>query len=312
MTRPQGPPTFSIVIPAYNAERTIGSAIKSVLAQTREDFEVIVVDNGSTDATIAHVQAFLSDTRLGLIQEKIRGPSAARNAGLAEAKGRYVSFLDSDDLWMPNYLEVVATTLRANPGAQIAYTDGWLLDDATRRIFRTSAMAEWHPRRTSVIPADFLKALLERGNFLLISATVERSAIVSAGGFRVDLHRGEDWELWLRLSALGYRFVRCQRNLALYRRRPGQLTGDRAQVLKAACEVCRIVAEEYEVPPDIRELARRRMREQEQELASFRPRRPRRVPRTLSLPYKALFLLRWFYLKPPRAIRSVYPDLQRI
>src|SRR4051812_28108863 len=108
---PRVEPTFSVAIPAYNAAATIAPALRSVLAQTRGDFEAIVVDDGSTDATAEAVGPFLEDGRITLVQQENRGLSGARNTALASARGRYVSLLDSDDLWLPHYLERMGEAL---------------------------------------------------------------------------------------------------------------------------------------------------------------------------------------------------------
>jgi glycosyltransferase involved in cell wall biosynthesis len=138
-------PTFSIVMPAYNTAQTIGAAIKSVLAQTRGDFELIVVNDGSTDGTAAQVEPYLSDGRVRLISQPNSGQARARNAAIEVARGTYVSLLDSDDLWLPRYLDVMAATLGADPAAAVAYTDAWVLDDELRRIARQTAMSSNQP-----------------------------------------------------------------------------------------------------------------------------------------------------------------------
>ena len=120
------PPTFSIVMPAFNAERTIAAAIRSALAQSREDFELIVVDDGSTDDTAEIAGSFASDPRLVLIRSTNGGPAVARNLALAQARGRYVSLLDSDDLYLPTYLAETQEALLRNPEpASVSLTRGF-------------------------------------------------------------------------------------------------------------------------------------------------------------------------------------------
>ena len=135
-------PTFTVVMPAYDRAATIDSAIASVLAQTQPDFELIVVDDGSTDDTAARVTAAMAiDSRIQLVRQENRGPTGARNAAFERARGRHVSLLDSDDLWMPGYLERIGAALDAEPSAGFAYSDAWVLDDRTRKIHRSSALA---------------------------------------------------------------------------------------------------------------------------------------------------------------------------
>jgi glycosyltransferase involved in cell wall biosynthesis len=119
-------PTVSVLMPAFNAARTIAPAIRSVLAQTRADFELIVVDDGSSDETRRVVEPFLADPRLVLVSQENRGLAGARNAGLAQSRGRFVSPLDADDLWLPRYLETALAVLE--PRSPYAY----VFPDASR------------------------------------------------------------------------------------------------------------------------------------------------------------------------------------
>src|SRR5690348_11964260 len=126
-------PRLSVVIPAYNAATTIRAAVTSTLRQTRPVLEVIVVDDGSADAT-ADVVSAIGDPRVRLISRVNGGPSAARNAGIAAARGEFVAFLDSDDLWLPGYAEraTAALSSAANPG--FAYTDAYVFDTGRGQV----------------------------------------------------------------------------------------------------------------------------------------------------------------------------------
>jgi glycosyltransferase involved in cell wall biosynthesis len=297
--------TCSIVMPAYNAASTIGAAIESVLAQTRTDFELMVVDDGSTDETAACVEPYLRDQRVRLISQPNRGQASARNAALAAASGAYVSLLDSDDLWLPQYLELMCGRLEVDPSAAVAYTDAWVLDDETRRVARTTVTAPWHPPAVPTDAIGFLRALLEFGNFVFVGTTIRRAILDDVGVFRVGVEPSEDYELWLRIAARGYRFVRVDSPLAIYRRRAGQASADQAALDRAANEVFRIVAEEYDVPDDVHEIARQRL-----PMRRYPATPSRRVPRLVRRPYRALSRLRHFYLRPPKQIRVAFPDLR--
>ena len=306
------PTTFSIVIPAYNSKATIGSAIESVQRQSRADFELIIVDDGSTDDTASRVEPFLRDERIRLISQRNLGVAAALNRGIGSARGQYISFLGSDDLWLPHYLAAMAATLDGDPEAAVAYTDAWILDEGTRRIRRVTAMGPFHPPEAPRQPSEFFRSLLERGNYVFAGTTIRRWVFDKVGIFRADLRSAEDYELWLRIASRGYRFVRCPLKLAIYRQRPGQLSADRRSMLLRAAEVFQIVAEQYDVPEDVRELARRRMQEQERLSGSFTSIRLRRVPRRLMWAFNWLSRMRHFYLRPPREIREVFPDLHAL
>jgi glycosyltransferase involved in cell wall biosynthesis len=305
-------PTFSIVMAAYNSEATIGSAIQSVLRQTCPDFELIIVDS-STDDTASRVRPFLRDKRIRLISQPPLGPSAARNAAIARASGKYVSFLDSDDLWLPHYLETMAATLDADATAAVAYVSNpWILDDATRRIRRAKrvyALSPKHPTALTEPPEEFLRLLLERGNFVFMGVTMHRRVLEEVGTFRDDVLGSEDYELWLRLASHGCRFVRCPSKLVIYRERPGQLSADPRKLHQTAGNVYRIVVEEFDVPEDLRQLAQERMQERARLSSTLDSGHSRRVPRLLRQPYNALSRIRNFYSRPPREIREAFPDL---
>ena len=262
-------PTFTIAMPAYNARRTIGSAIQSVLAQTRPDFELIVVDDGSSDDTCDQVTR-IGDERVRLLRQENAGPGSARNLAIRSARGRYVSMLDSDDLWLPTYLETMAGILDRHPDAGLAYTDAWVLDDTSGRIRKTSAMHYQHPPRDPPRdPAAFLALLLTRGNFVFTSSTVPRHVLERVGLFQSALKPAEDFGLWLRIVAGGFPAVRTTQKLAVYRKHPGSLSTNEAAILDGERESVRRVLEEFDVPEDIRELARARLRKLDRRLAGL-------------------------------------------
>ena len=253
-------PTFTIAMPAYNASRTIGPAIRSVLAQTRTDFELLVVDDGSEDDTAAQVARF-EDERVRLFHQENSGPGAARNLAIIVGRGRYVSMLDSDDLWLPTYLETMAGILDRDPEVGLVYTDAWILDDVTGRIRRTTAMHYQHPPRDPPCdPFEFLALLLKRGNFVFTSTTVRRSVLERVGLFEAALKPAEDYGLWLRIVAAGFRARRTPGNLAVYRKRAGSLSTNEVAILEGERESVRLVAEEYDLPEWIHALARNRLR----------------------------------------------------
>ena len=311
---PATEPTFSVVMPSYNNARTIESAISSVLSQTRSDFELIVVDARSTDASLAVVESYLADERVTLVERDYNGgQSAARNTGIARARGEYVCLLDSDDLWLPRYLETMARTLETNPGAAVAYTDAWVLYDGLGRILRQTAMEARRPSATPADPVAFLRVLLERGNFVYYSVAARRQVLHEVGGYNEALRGAPDYELWLRLSTAGHTFARSDEVLGIYRRRPGQLTADPAWGDRALAEIFELVIEEYDVPEEIRGLALRRAHEHARKLAEAPGGGSRR--RSLPLvsgPEGALARLRWFYVRPPASVREAFPNLNEI
>jgi glycosyltransferase involved in cell wall biosynthesis len=306
-------PTFSVVMPAYNVETTIGPAVESVLRQTWDDFELIVVDDGSTDQTHAAVEPFEVNPRVRVVRHENRGLAAARNTGIAHARGEHLAFLDSDDLWMPTYLEAMARALAEDPRAGIGYTDAWVLDERTRAIYRRgTAMSCMDPPAQPPQDPQALFARLVRGNFIFSSATVRRSVIEKVGPFDSRLRAAEDWELWLRIAAHGYRAVRPPGMLAIYRSRPGSLSKDEVLLLSSVRRVLQFVAEEYEdIPDDLRAVARAEMLKLDASLSSFG--RKRAAVRGYGIRLRDhLLSRRLWYRQPPAEVTAAFPDLHAV
>jgi len=148
-------PAFTVVMPAHNAEATVGRAIESVLAQELGEFELVVVDDGSTDGTRARVGEFLDDPRIRVISQPQAGPAAARNTAIRAGAGELVSMLDADDLWLPTYLERMGAALRSDDGAGLAYTNAWVLDEPPGKIRQNLAL-----RHEPTVPPQTARALM--------------------------------------------------------------------------------------------------------------------------------------------------------
>lgn len=221
-------PVVSIVMAAYDASATIGAAIESARAQTLTEFELIVVNDGSTDDTRDIVAAAAAaDERIILVDQENAGANAARNRALSMARGRYITFLDTDDLKLPTYLEAVCGALDADPGAGLAYTDAWILDDRTRRIYRLGYLEAQGPYDPP--PADpgaFLDAMIEVCFVPYCSTTVRRAVLDEVGTFDPAIAGTDDYELWLRILLAGHRAIRVPGRLAVSRRIAGQISGD--------------------------------------------------------------------------------------
>jgi glycosyltransferase involved in cell wall biosynthesis len=311
---PAGSPDFTVVIAARNAARTLRATLESVWMQTERSFEVILVDDGSEDRTVEVASSFASDGRLRIVSQETRGVSAARNAGIAAARGRLVSVLDADDLWLPDYLATMREAFDAAPQSGFAFTDAWVFDEPAGRIRRRFMMA---PRRPSgPIPTDplaFLRLLLE-GNFVYTSVTLLLDVLRSVGGYDERLGRSEDYELWLRLSARGHAATWVPGPLAVYRLGPGTLSSDAVALARSEAHVYEIVADEYGLPDELRAVARRRALEAADDARHLATRPPASWPLARSLvsaarravPDPKLFL----YQTPPE-VAGAFPDLVR-
>lgn len=203
-------PTVSVIIPCYNLGQYLDEAVESVLAQTYQDFEIVVVDDGSTDST---TQALLADyrrPRTRVIRAAHGGVSAARNLAIANSTGAYLCALDADDRLEPTYFEKTVPVLHAD--ASIAFVSCWL------RTFGDEEW-EWKPER-----CDLPTLLWE--DTVLTASLVRREAVVAAGGYDtgMPIQGLEDWDLWLTLVGRGCRGVILHEVLFNYRRRSGSLS----------------------------------------------------------------------------------------
>ena len=260
---------FAVIIPAYNAEATLGLALRSVSVQTRPDFEVVVVSDGSTDGTADIAMAFSSDPRFRLVCCAHRGVAAARNAGIEESSAELVVFLDADDLLLPTYLEEMGTLASSHAESALFFTDAWIFDDETRRVARRTAMQANRPPRDQALMAERLFDELVGRNFVFVAATVRRSALDVAGGFDVTLSAAADWEMWLRLAASGFGSARSAQPLALYRRRSGQMSSDRARMTAEITAVFDVILRTYELSSAMRARAEARHGRAEEEVMAL-------------------------------------------
>lgn len=302
-------PVFSVVIAAHNAERTLPSTVRSVLAQTRPDFEILVVDDGSTDGTGEAARSF-SDSRIIYLRQENLGPAAARNAGIDRARGEYVCMLDSDDLWLPHYLETMGAALDADSGAGLAYTDGWRLDDVRRRISRRTVMQRYLPEPLPADRDELLTALLER-NFVFTSTTLRRRVLAEVGGFR-KFTRSEDAELWLRIAASGARFANSGKVLAVYRDRQGSRMHDRTAMVRGGVEIYEHVLATYDLTDEMRSVAERKLREFSDELEALTHADAPPAETSPGAVRRLVHDLRWYRLRPPRVVAEAFPDLTAI
>jgi glycosyltransferase involved in cell wall biosynthesis len=253
------PPRFSIVIPAYEAADTIAAAIRSVQLQTVDSLEIVVVDDGSTDGTADVVENLrCDDPRLRLFRQSRQGPAVARNEALRHANGELVTFLDADDLLLSDYLARVGAALDQSPHVGFAFTDAWVLDDATGRVRRASAMSYRRPKDFPDDAERLLQLLLER-NFVFVAATVRRPLVEQVGGWRKALSPAEDYDLWLRLLAAGHSALNVEGRLAVYRRTHDSHSSDKHRMLRARATLYRDVAESWSVNAHSRRIARRRL-----------------------------------------------------
>ena len=202
----------SVIIPCYNLGHYLDEAVASVLAQTFQDFEIVVVDDGSTDAATQERLADYRRPKTRLFRVPHGGLAAARNVAIANTSGEYLCALDADDWLDPSFLEKLVPLLDADPSR--AFASCWL------RTFGDEDWT-WQPER-----CDLPTLLWE--NTVLTAALVRREAVVAVGGYNTTMpaQGDEDWDLWLSLVERGYRGTILPEPLFNYRRRPGSMSAD--------------------------------------------------------------------------------------
>lgn len=244
-------PTVSVVMPVYNVARYVEDAIASVLAQTWLDFELIIVDDGSTDDSLEHCRRF-DDHRIRIVQQENRGLAGARNSGIRHARGRYIAFLDSDDLWSEHKLAAHVALLDSRTDVGVSYSQSAFIDDAARPLGYLQA-----PKLDDITGADvFLRNPVGNG-----SAPVIRRAALEAVRFTIrvgdelrtcyfdeSFRQSEDIECWTRIALQsGWRFAGIDKPLTFYRVNAGGLS---AQIENQLASWERFVAKLTDYAPE--------------------------------------------------------------
>ena len=245
-------PRVSVIIPAYNAEATIAETLRSVEAQTFRDWEVVVVDDCSTDRTVEVAQAF--GDRFKVIRAiENGGPAAARNLAIASSTSELLAFLDSDDYWLPEYLDrqVSAFDDAAGPvgivacDARVLGVDGFLADSYLE---------------IAGSPDVVTTAVLLKKNPIFVSALATRRVVDEAGGFDAEIFGVEDRDLWLKIVERGHRVVVQRLPLAVYRLAPQSVSANPASMARATQLFYRRALERGNLDAHERRIAQRELR----------------------------------------------------
>jgi len=217
-------------MPAYNVEPYIGEAIRSALAQTYADFELIVVDDGSKDGTAEVVRPFLeSDPRVRMVQQSNHGLAAARNTALRAARGEFLALLDSDDLWDPAFLASQIAILQARPAVDIVTGNGWYLGGPKHgQPTRPYPDRRADPDLASIIGDEWS---------VFIMSVFRRRVYTVVGPFDEAMRSNEDYDFWLRAAMAGCVFVRNDQPLGYYRVRTDSLSASNVRMLRGILQV---------------------------------------------------------------------------
>lgn len=203
---------YSVVIPLYNKQNYIEKTLRSVLNQTYQDYEIIVVNDGSTDHSLEKVHNVYSK-KIKIIEQKNQGVAAARNTGIKHAKGEYIAFLDADDTWMESYLETINDLVHSYETSDIFVT-----------AYKVNLKNEKYKISTQLIPEkgclDSYWTTLQKGyDFVWTSVTtIRKSAIIAAGGFKEGEKIGQDLDMWARVARINPKVAYSAKVCAEYNR----------------------------------------------------------------------------------------------
>jgi len=241
-------PVVSVIIPAYNVAPFIGDTLRSVLAQTFSDYEVIIVNDGSPDTVEleAILQPYLD--RIVYLKQENQGAGAARNTGLRAARGEFVAFLDGDDEWLPTFLEKQLQLIRSGPGYDLVYADAQLFGNSPKA--RGTVMQ----REPSEGPVTFESLLAERCLVNTSTVVARREPILEVGLFDVTLRNSQDFDLWVRLAKRDGARMNYQREvLARHRVWEGSLASDGIKSVEGELRVLAKVSQRADLTPEERE-----------------------------------------------------------
>jgi teichuronic acid biosynthesis glycosyltransferase TuaG len=228
-------PLVSVIIPALNAAAVVAETLESVRAQTFKDFEVIIVDDGSTDATAAIARRYCeTDPRFSLIQQPNQGVSVARNAAIGRARGEWIAFLDADDVWLPEKLARQLELAAADPLANFLFTNFCLWDGK-------GDLSIWFRDDRPLPSGDVSRKLIFNVSSAcaasMSTAMVRREMFHSAGHFDPEFAIAEDWDLLLRMAEHGLWVRGTREPLVRYRRWVGNVTNQRLKAYESNVQV---------------------------------------------------------------------------
>jgi glycosyltransferase involved in cell wall biosynthesis len=227
---------ITVVIPCYNSANYILDTLSSVLQQDYRDFEVIIVDDGSTDDTAKVIEPFRSRIRY-IHQKNSGGPAKPRNVGIQLAQGDLISFFDSDDVMIAGKLKTAAEVFSKQPEIDLLFTNFCSID-VTGNVLKSDYLGSYQEFRRALLPADEPLTGLLRGrelyhellkaNFIgTSSVVVRRAALMEVGGFDESLYNSDDRDMWFKLAWANKTFAFCNKNYHMYRYRTDSVSKQR-------------------------------------------------------------------------------------
>jgi len=234
-------PRVSVVIPTYNCERFLKRTIDSALRQTYRDFEVIIVDDGSTDETQSLVATYGDVVRS--VYQSNQGVSAARNAALSRATGEFIAYLDADDLWHPEKLANQVEYLDAHPACGFIHTEVSVIDEQDKIIHARFNQETGRP----VPQGKCVRDILSRSHIQTLTVVERRVVFDDVGDFDLRLSVAEDYLHWIRIVLKGYEIGYLSEPLGNYRWRAGSLTSGRRRTLSNFVQMYDIILNEHDL-----------------------------------------------------------------
>ena len=234
-------PLVTVIIPCYNTERFVRETLLSVTRQSYPNLEIIVVNDGSADNSAEVIQS-VADARIVYIYQENQGLSAARNTGMRAAKGKYVMFLDADDLIFPEKIALQTKWLEKHPEYDILACGFDRTDERGEKLYSVN------PAQKEIRTTD----LLTESQFPVHTALCRRSIIEKTGFFDTELKAAEDWDYWCRTSLAGARIYRWSRSLCTYRLLDTAMTGNAPRQTEMLLRVVDKNFKNYSLPQDLR------------------------------------------------------------
>lgn len=205
-------PFFSVLISLYNKEHFIKSTLESVLSQTFQDFEIIVINDGATDGSETVVNS-ISDERIKYFNQENNGASAARNAAISKASGQYLALLDADDVWDENYLETINQLIASSPSEKV-FASAVTIETANGAISSVYSIPEIAD--DAIYTVDYFESSYINTVLTSSSTVVHNSVFDNIGVYDTSIKSGEDTDLWIRIG-IHYKIVFIHRPLVTYR-----------------------------------------------------------------------------------------------
>ncbi len=248
-------PRVSVIIPTFNAESYLAETLRSVEAQTFDDWEVVIGDDGSSDRSVEIAEGFAPRVKVVRSPDN-EGPAAARNLAIEQSSGELLAFLDADDYWLPEYLveQVALYEARRESGAGVGIVA------CNARMLGADGFLPGTYMDLVRFPEQVTLTSLLRTNPIFVSAVSPRAVVDRAGGFSREIFGTEDHDLWLRIVELGYRVVANREPLAVYRMSTRSVSADLARMARAEQAVYRAALERGNLSRAQRRLASRKLR----------------------------------------------------